>query len=704
MTLYPLFLFMRKLPVIILTFFLVLSCRSEPPATITPAEMDLLIETGSIENHDFSDITVSQMDPESAFYLALKAGRSGYGSYALLLARHAWQDGSGYIRRKAAELYVETAAAAGRWPDVEFASSLASAEYPEDYSFLRSAAEALYWQHKDDELPEVLRLLAEYPESSADDELYLFSAVSAYRRGASGWRELWLEMFTEVPSSGIIRRSWDYLSASEEDAFSQFPGYRALIEGKYLFSTGEYPEAEEALSGWLEDALTSDLDPEIYKAAAADLETLYVRLGRTAEGGGNFERYAGLPGKGDAGGNLRFAAARLYRRAGWYGSASRCLGSIIDDPDVELTDRILWYSLDVEGKRSPAGAVRNLQFYLDNWSDPFYFEDTLNSLCTALVRARLWKEIYAAALMLEAAGPDVVADRFFYIAGRASEAGLFRSAQAAPREWSDPYYSILMKKSVPGLAEGAEAEGPEDPPDYNAAERYIDGLLAWGLDDLVLDEIRENAAELSESFLAGCAGVSVGRGEYLDSIRIMYQYCGEYTEEGFRGLYPLVYSDEIMQSAGQNGIPPQLLLGLVWKESGFEADIVSRSGAVGLSQLMPSTAADVSSRLRTAVPDLTDPAANLAIGSWYLNWLLGYVGSASAAVISYNGGPGRVKRWMREYPDFPADLLYEAVPVHETHNYGKRVLTASVVYGMLYYDIAPETTLDIFFPNLPERG
>ena len=194
-----------------------------------------------------------------------------------------------------------------------------------------------------------------------------------------------------------------------------------------------------------------------------------------------------------------------------------------------------------------------------------------------------------------------------------------------------------------------------------------------------------------------CASATAEKGATLDSIRMMYQYNRELSPAGLMKLYPALYREEIERNAAANDIAPQLLFGLVWKESGFENEIVSRSGAVGLSQLMPSTAEDVARRIRSTVVDLTDPDENLAIGSWYLNWLRGYVGNTAAAVLSYNGGPGRVKGWIRQYSDLSDDLFYEIVPVAETYQYGKKVLTAAVLYGLLYYDVAPEQTLRMFF-------
>ena len=74
-------------------------------------------------------------------------------------------------------------------------------------------------------------------------------------------------------------------------------------------------------------------------------------------------------------------------------------------------------------------------------------------------------------------------------------------------------------------------------------------------------------------------------------------------------------------------------------ESNFDKNSVSHAGAVGLMQLMPSTARPLAQRLRLGPPDLTDPRVNLELGCYYLRILLDkYEGHLPTALSFYNGG------------------------------------------------------------------
>ena len=57
------------------------------------------------------------------------------------------------------------------------------------------------------------------------------------------------------------------------------------------------------------------------------------------------------------------------------------------------------------------------------------------------------------------------------------------------------------------------------------------------------------------------------------------------------------------------------------------------------------------------------------------------------ALYSYNAGITNVRKWKRMFPDLPADLTVELIPFTETRNYGKKIVSASAVYGDLYYEI-----------------
>jgi soluble lytic murein transglycosylase-like protein len=98
----------------------------------------------------------------------------------------------------------------------------------------------------------------------------------------------------------------------------------------------------------------------------------------------------------------------------------------------------------------------------------------------------------------------------------------------------------------------------------------------------------------------------------------------------------LIISDE----ASRRSLDPVLIESIIRQESGFQADAVSATGAVGLMQLMPETAQAL------GVADSFDPKQNVAGGSEYLAWQLrDFGGDLSLALAAYNAGPAAVRRW-----------------------------------------------------------
>ena len=116
------------------------------------------------------------------------------------------------------------------------------------------------------------------------------------------------------------------------------------------------------------------------------------------------------------------------------------------------------------------------------------------------------------------------------------------------------------------------------------------------------------------------------------------------------------FGAEIDAAAARYGIDPALLKGLIRQESGFDPSARSGAGAVGLTQLMPGTAAALG-------VDPTDPAQAIDGGARYLKQQLDrFGGDAAKALAAYNAGPGAVAK----YGGVP--------PFAETHNYVQKVL------------------------------
>ena len=130
-----------------------------------------------------------------------------------------------------------------------------------------------------------------------------------------------------------------------------------------------------------------------------------------------------------------------------------------------------------------------------------------------------------------------------------------------------------------------------------------------------------------------------------------------------RIVYPLAYEQIIRGHARNYELDAALVAAVVYEESRFDAAARSRSGAIGLMQLLPSTAEGIALRTggrRFRVDDLYDPEINVRYGSWYLRHLLEkYDGSVAKALAAYNGGQGNVDRGIEyaETREYVADVL-----------------------------------------------
>lgn len=128
------------------------------------------------------------------------------------------------------------------------------------------------------------------------------------------------------------------------------------------------------------------------------------------------------------------------------------------------------------------------------------------------------------------------------------------------------------------------------------------------------------------------------------------------------------------------------------QESEFNTEAVSHAGARGLMQLMPATAKAVARQLRVPYRKAAltgNPTYNARLGAAYLRGLIeDYDGSYVLALAAYNAGPGRVKRWIRDFGDprrNDVDVIdwIELIPISETRNYVQRVMENLQVYRHL---------------------
>jgi soluble lytic murein transglycosylase len=259
------------------------------------------------------------------------------------------------------------------------------------------------------------------------------------------------------------------------------------------------------------------------------------------------------------------------------------------------------------------------------------------------------------------------------------------------------------------------------------APRYI-RMMESGLSP---EDMLRLAEALGNGTGAPKGGAPNGAGQYQESMRLaslaVRQAGYQPGKKDLELLYPRPFIEQASRAAQETGIDPANLYSLMRTESAFHPDAISRAGAIGLTQLMPATAEEMAARIRRlggpdytrkiekdsvgssvngdetsgatdadvdgrlianeVSVDLLDPGANIHMGAAYLAYLEERMGDPLLALLAYNGGMNRVRRWRNSTPaKFPPDLFLETVEYAETMEYGRAVIGGAAMYKSLYYD------------------
>ena len=152
-------------------------------------------------------------------------------------------------------------------------------------------------------------------------------------------------------------------------------------------------------------------------------------------------------------------------------------------------------------------------------------------------------------------------------------------------------------------------------------------------------------------------------------------------------LYPIKYKEQVYKYSEELNIDPMLTFAIIKTESNFNEKAESRSGAVGLMQLMDNTAKEQSSKLDIKYNRemLYDPDMNLKLGLNYFNTLLDYYNqNYILAFASYNAGLGNIQKWIQEGIIREDGSDIENIPFKETNIYVRKIIKTYELYKKIY--------------------
>lgn len=322
-------------------------------------------------------------------------------------------------------------------------------------------------------------------------------------------------------------------------------------------------------------------------------------------------------------------------------------------------------------------------------------------------------KVFSKAMELPA---DLVSDRLLFWAGKAS-AKIDRPDKAIAaykttiQRFDHSYYGYRAREELKNFGINIPADAV---PEVSDQIKTINGssiltskhelkykeLLACGL----ADQAAAEAAFLVEKVPLKKKGEAnlakyhayVMKGKYARPIHFADKKLNEAMLSGslakadprlWRFSYPRGYWRYVEKYAKQYDLDPHLVYAVIREESRFKSRALSRSWAHGLMQIIPSTGRRISSAigLRYSRWKMYEPRVNIQMGTYYLASLIKrFNGNVSLALAGYNGGPVRVKRWLKNYPDFDLDEFVEDIPLRETRNYVKKVMKSYYGYKRTY--------------------
>ena len=213
--------------------------------------------------------------------------------------------------------------------------------------------------------------------------------------------------------------------------------------------------------------------------------------------------------------------------------------------------------------------------------------------------------------------------------------------------------------------------------------KRLQSLIQVGFNDELEKEIVHINSVLNKEIASESVNIAQHFNLAYTQLKIVYKL----EQFGLKIGTNLYYPTPIWEPRGGFTINKELIYAFMHQESMFNAKAKSNQGAVGLMQVLPSTAKFITSSKdvkRSNSNILTVPEINLEVGQEYIEYLLDLEIVSNNLIYlaaAYNGGPGNLKKWKQEtnYLDDPLFFM-ESIPSRETRWFIEKILTKYWIY------------------------
>lgn len=413
---------------------------------------------------------------------------------------------------------------------------------------------------------------------------------------------------------------------------------------------------------------------------------------------------------------------------------TKILEAAANKPEFKAVSAKAIYTLGkiAENRNDFDRAIELYANYVDRYADNEDFEYVLNSLVISRASKGQWSELVQslkhyldqqALVAIDQRPVGNMAFSLFWLGRAHLSLGQADVAKEMWRRLAAEYYSTFygamghfLLEQVAGKVYALEPSRVSGfkfeslMPSLSEKQRRVatkaTQLLKAGLYDKARCEVEEiNTAEkgnfqvlLVRSLLLHASGA------WLDAIKIydaMPRSVRNSLPVGFeRILFPRRYASLVQSYSSKLGIDPDFVFAVMRQESVFAREAMSPVGAMGLMQLMPSTALLEVSKLPAHYVDsihraeiqkvshngqvLFDPEVNVPLGVHHLSRLLALYKSPVFALTAYNASPAATIKWKKTISTDDLMTFIERIPYKETRAYVKLILRNYFYYKRWY--------------------